>query len=85
MPEINRIVEDIGPSRVKVSLKDDWCHICGKRGERCFIEFFYPANAEHPEPGQRNVIPNAQYVRICDLCFDGAKDVANSCRDSQGD
>lgn len=56
---------------VKISRhnSDDWCHVCGKRGN-VQVDIFYPFNAEHPKmKGPEN------YIRICGLCLKSVRNI----------
>lgn len=46
-----------------VTLKRDWCHMCGFRGNSFFTEFDLPKNAEHSTNDS-----GGGYHRFCDGC-----------------
>ena len=41
---------------------DDWCHVCGERGN-AMADIRYPDNAEHDKEDV------SRYTRICEICL----------------
>jgi len=54
----------------EVSSGNDWCHVCGGRGQRTFVLIDYPANAEHDKK-------NTKFLRICKDCVEAAHKLVN--------
>ncbi len=67
-------MNELGPSRYKIEIKNDWCHVCGCRRQIAFADVWRPQNAEHErDPGRR-----AQYLRVCRACLQTLADAAAS-------
>ena len=67
-------MNELGPSRYKIEIKNDWCHVCGCRRQIAFADIWRPQNAEHErDPGRR-----AQYLRVCRACLQTLADAAAS-------
>ncbi len=57
----------VGKGRV-VSCGDDWCHVCGERGDAWWV--VWPDNAEHDKPLTH--MPKRPWdLRICLSCAKG--------------
>ena len=50
--------------------KNEWCHLCGFRGDSYFAEVDLPEDAEHQQTDPD--MPN-RYLRICSRCLDRMK------------
>lgn len=54
---------------ISTKIGNDWCHLCGVRGEMAFVEFRVPENAEHSlADGARG------YFRFCNCCVAAFRD-----------
>lgn len=49
---------------IEYCFRDDWCHLCGTRGEKHHALILFPDNAEHGIKGQ------GSFKRVCRFCIE---------------